>query len=92
MVNIHLNPQADNIICEENTISWSPTKEEQTFLFQALDLLKNQEINNTIIFNKTLEHTPTRTQLETEINGRKRKTDHNNNKEPWDAIDRVINK
>ena len=92
MVNIHLNPHADNITCDEHTISWSPTKEEQTFLFQALELLKDQEINNTIVFNKTLGQAPPLTQLQTDINVRKRKKENNNNKEPWDAIDQIINK
>jgi len=51
-INIHLNQNAQNITLDEQTISWSPTKEELSFLSDVYQLLKHQEINNTLIFHK----------------------------------------
>ena len=48
-INIHLNQNAQNITLDEHTISWSPTKEELLFLSDVSQLLKHQEINNTLI-------------------------------------------
>lgn len=97
-VNIHLNPQEQNVTVDEHTISWSPTKEEQQFLFESLQLIKQQEINERLIFNKKQNtdlridykkdqnHTTENSDTESELLCNK-----STNEDQWESIDRVIN-
>ena len=52
MVTAHLNPQAPNIITNEQSISWTPTFEEQHFLMDAIALLKKQQDQPIVTFTK----------------------------------------
>jgi len=38
----HFNPKAPNICISEHTISWEPTQEERAFLFDAFQMLQDQ--------------------------------------------------
>lgn len=59
-ISIHLNPHAQNIYQDGNAISWNPTKEEQTFLFETLSLLNKQQKNMNITFQKKNESQKTK--------------------------------
>ena len=88
-INIHLNQNAQNITLDEHTISWSPTKEELLFLSDVSQLLKNQEINNKLIFHKKYQEN-------NELNnvGFKESIDDavENPNDQWESISQVINK
>ena len=89
-INIHLNQNAQNITLNENTISWSPTKEELLFLADVSELLKHQEINNTLIFHKKYQE-------DNELNkdGFKESLDNTvenpDLEDQWESINQVIN-
>ena len=89
-INIHLNQNAQNINLDEHTISWSPTKEELSFLSDVSQLLKHQEINNTLIFHKKYQE-------DNELNkdGFKESLDNAvENSDPedqWESINQVMN-
>lgn len=56
----HLNPQAANIQVDEQTISWTPTHEEQQFLIDAIGLIQKQKHQPLVTFTKkTNENTQT---------------------------------
>ena len=40
---VHLNPNAPNIITHEDHISWTFTREEQDFLYDAITILRNKK-------------------------------------------------
>lgn len=95
-LNIHLNPQAENIFKDEHTITWTPTKDEQHFLLEALELIKQRETDNTLVFNKKhqtfvsgqKQDTSTRSQDSTQPTTPAvcPEDDH------YESIDRIINK
>jgi archaellin len=89
-INIHLNQNAQNINLDEHTISWSPTKEELSFLSDVSQLLKHQEINNTLIFHKKYQE-------DNEVNKCDFKesvddaVENPNQEDQWESINQVIN-
>jgi hypothetical protein len=51
-MNIHINPEAPNINQESNSVTWTPTKEEQEFLMDVLLLINDHKNNKHITFSK----------------------------------------
>jgi len=89
-INIHLNQNAQNITLDENTISWSPTKEELLFLSDVSQLLKHQEINNTLIFHKKYQENNELNKIgfKESINDAVKNP---NPEDQWESISQVIN-
>ena len=96
-LNIHLNPQAQNIDQDEHTITWTPTKDEQLFLLESLELIKQQEMNEILVFNKK-QTNPSR---QNQDNSKQTTRPDQNMQtiqstcpgdDQWDSIDRIINK
>ena len=52
MIKAHLNLQAPNIRFDEQTITWTPTFEEQNFLIDAFKLIQNQKKQPLVMFTK----------------------------------------
>jgi hypothetical protein len=95
-LNIHLNTQAENIYQDEQTITWTPTKDEQLFLLEALELIKQKEINNTLVFNKSQQVSSGQKQsISKNTNGSDQKQSSTrfecSGDDQWDSIDRIIN-
>ena len=51
-LNIHLNPEAVNVLHDENTITWTPNSDEENFLFDVLSLLEKQKSSSNITFSQ----------------------------------------
>jgi len=95
-VNIHLNPHTQNITNDDQTITWTPTKDEQAFLLEGLQLIKQQEINTTIIFNKKQNinlDSIDKTKIPSDTTGLQPcgNCDDSITEDQWDSIDRIIN-
>jgi len=96
-LNIHLNPQAENIDQDEHTITWTPTKDEQLFLLESLELIKQREMNDTLVFNKK-QTTPLRQNQDSSKHSTRSDQASQVTKstcpgdDQWDSIDRIINK
>ena len=95
-INIHLNPLAQNITNDDQTITWTPTKDEEAFLLEGLQLIKQQEMNATLIFNKkqniNLSSTSkTATPSDTMDLQSVDNCDNSTTEDRWDSIDRIIN-
>ena len=97
-LNIHLNPEAQNLFQDEHSITWTPTKDEQIFLLETLELIKQSEMNNTLIFNKKQQTIPSvqKQSLSKNTIGSTQTQPITQSKCPgddqWDSIDRIINK
>ena len=97
-VNIHLNPYAQNITSDDQTISWTPTRDEQAFLLECLQLIKQQEINATLIFNKkqqqfSQDHHTFKTNIKNKNDSQSTFIcDEQNLDDKWESIDKIINK
>ena len=61
----HLNPKAPNISISDHTISWEPTQEERAFLFDAFQMLQDQNHEQKHIVSFTTKPVSSKTQTKT---------------------------
>ena len=67
-ITAHLNPHAPNINTFEDHISWTFTKEEQDFLFDALQLIRSSTITPTNTQHHIIRNKTNTNDIDTQIN------------------------
>jgi len=67
-ITAHLNPHAPNISMYEDHISWTFTKEEQEFLFDALQLIRLNKKTPTNTQHQIIRNTTNTNDIDTQIN------------------------
>jgi hypothetical protein len=67
-ITAHLNPHAPNIKTFEDHISWTFTKEEQEFLFDALQLIRSRRTTPTNTQHQIIRNTTNTNDIDTQIN------------------------